>query len=252
MATKVDEASALFFWNQLREARAQALRDAEDFHDLLFTFERLGAYLRGSTGNGLSAYREAILQLVAPNVDGTGTFQSDFEPQQLLELVRIARNDALHQGASARHLTINAIRVALLLEDALMNQVFPQRVRHFMVANPTCAELWQPLGVVRHSMLANSFSYLPIKDEAGNWKLLSDYSVVRFIRGSGQRKRLDMSVGEALKSGLELDSTITVDVDQEVANVLSAPAEPFNGRPFLVLEAGGARLAGILTAFDLL
>ena len=43
MTTKVDEASALFFRNQLREARAQALRDAEDFHDLLFTFERLGA-----------------------------------------------------------------------------------------------------------------------------------------------------------------------------------------------------------------
>ncbi|NVJ09930.1 hypothetical protein HUW63_32490 [Myxococcus sp. AM001] len=249
MAAKVDEASALFFRNQLREARAQALRDAEDFHDLLFTFERLGAYLRGSTGNGMSAYKEAILQLVAPNVGGTGTPQTDFAPQQLLELVRIARNDALHQGASARHLTTNAIRVALLLEDALMAQVIPQRVRHFMVASPTCAELWQPLGVVRHSMLANSFSYLPIKDAGGGWKLLSDYSVVQFIRSGDRRTRLDMSVGEALKQGLPLDLTTTVDVDQEVPDVL---AKPFNGRPFLVLEDGGSRLAGILTAFDLL
>ncbi|HSP80368.1 MAG TPA: hypothetical protein VLQ93_17685 [Myxococcaceae bacterium] len=251
MTTKIDEASALFFRNQLREARAQALRDAEDFHALLFTFERLGAYLRGGTGRGFGAYKEAILQLVAPNVDGTATPQTDFEPQHLLELVRIARNDALHQGASARHLTINAIRIALLLEDALMNQVIPQLVRHFMVANPTCAELWQPLGVVRHSMLANSFSYLPIKDERGNWMLLSDYSVARFIRGPDRTKRLDMSVGEALKLNLELklDKPVAVDVDQEVPKLLE---KPFNGLPFLVLEAGGARLAGILTAFDLL
>ncbi|HYH96502.1 hypothetical protein [Hyalangium sp.] len=248
-AAKVDEASALFFRNQLREARAQALRDAEDFHDLLFTFERLGAYLRGGTGKGLDAYTKAILHLVAPNVDGAGTPQTNLEPQHLLDLVRIARNDALHQGASARHLTTNAIRVALILEDALMAQVIPQRVRHFMVASPTCAELWQPLGVVRHSMLANSFSYLPIKDAEGNWKLLSDYSVVQFIRIGDRRTRLDMSVGEALKQGLTLDPTVTVDVDQEVPDVL---VKPFNGRPFLVLEAEGARLAGILTAFDLL
>lgn len=249
LAPKVDDASALFFRNQLREARALALRDAEDFHDLLFTFERLGAFLRGGTGTGFAAYRDAITELVSPSMDDGGEPATAMDMQDLLEAVRVARNDALHQGASARHLTTNAIRVALLLEDALMAQVSPQRVRHFMVPNPTCGELWQPLGVIRHSMLANSFSYLPVNAGDGRWKLISDYAVAQFIRSGERRKRLDLILGEAVQQGLVLDDAVTVDVDQVVADVL---AKPFSGRPCLVLEAKGTRLAGIITAFDLL
>jgi hypothetical protein len=41
------EDERVFFWNQLREARAGALRNAEDFDGLLFAVERLGSLLTG-------------------------------------------------------------------------------------------------------------------------------------------------------------------------------------------------------------
>lgn len=40
----------------------------------------------------------------------------------LYDLVRNARNDALHQGAYVRHLTRHAVSLSLVLEDALMSQ----------------------------------------------------------------------------------------------------------------------------------
>jgi hypothetical protein len=37
--------TTLYFRDQLREARAIALRDAEAFHEIIFVLERLGSYL---------------------------------------------------------------------------------------------------------------------------------------------------------------------------------------------------------------
>ena len=74
---------------------------------------------------------------------------------------QIRCNDALHQGAFARHLTIHAIDLALILEDALRSFEEP-RVSDYMVRNPLFAELWQPIGFIRQQMLANSFSFLPV------------------------------------------------------------------------------------------
>jgi hypothetical protein len=68
-----------------------------------------------------------------------------------------ARNETLHQGAFARPLTKHAIELAIILEDALSQQV-NQVVMDFMVRNPLCAELWKPIGFIRQQMLANSFS----------------------------------------------------------------------------------------------
>ncbi len=42
---------ALHFRDQLRTARAAALRDAEAFPDIVFVLERLGAYLIGRLGD---------------------------------------------------------------------------------------------------------------------------------------------------------------------------------------------------------
>ena len=78
----------------------------------------------------------------------------------LYDLVREARNDALHVGAFARHLTRHAIELSLVLEDALMAEAVV--ARDFMVEGPICASAWQPLSSIRSTMLANSFSYLPV------------------------------------------------------------------------------------------
>ena len=48
---------------------------------------------------------------------------------RLYDLVQDARNDALHQGAFARHLTIHAIGLALILEDALRSSEEPRCTR---------------------------------------------------------------------------------------------------------------------------
>ena len=50
------------------------------------------------------------------------------------EVVRDARNDALHQGAFARHLTNSVIQLALVLEDALMSNA--STTGEFMVREP--------------------------------------------------------------------------------------------------------------------
>jgi len=65
----------------------------------------------------------------------------------LYESVRAARNDALHQGAFARHLTVHAIQLAIVLEDALMQNL--TTVGDYMVQNPVYAATWQPVGFIR-------------------------------------------------------------------------------------------------------
>ena len=97
----------------------------------------------------------------------------------LLELVRDARNSALHEGSFARHLTIHVVELSLIIEDALMyNSV---AVSDFMVRDPVCAYPWQPLSFIRQKMLLNSFSFLPVcvdyKDEK-DWWVVSDLSLI--------------------------------------------------------------------------
>ncbi len=54
----------IYFRNQLREARAIALRDAEAFHGVLFAIERLGSHLAGKIGD-LGKYECCIEQLAS-------------------------------------------------------------------------------------------------------------------------------------------------------------------------------------------
>lgn len=240
---RLDDSAILFFRGQLREARVRALKDAEHFDDLLFAFERLGSFVTGGAGN-LGRYTRPIAAIAR---DG----EACAELEQLLDVVRQARNDALHQGAAARHLTRNAVQVALILEDALMNGIAPRRVRHVMVPNPTCAELWQQLSLVRHQMLANSYSYLPlkVKDEKERWTLLSDADIVRFLASLDEperRQRLAMTVADAITHGLRVEPAQLLKPDDLAEEV---PGR-FDGRPFVVID--GSQITGILTAFDLL
>src|SRR4029077_17728684 len=111
----LDPQSATFFANDLRSARLAALSDAEAFDEIIHVVERLGYYLtkenlgekeHGSLGN--SKYRVAITNIA----DKSGLSIPSAEHRayltpfaELYEMVRQARNDALHQGAFARHLT---------------------------------------------------------------------------------------------------------------------------------------------------
>jgi len=79
------------------------------------------------------------------------------------------------------HLTTNAVELSIVLEEAIMNGY--DRVGDFMVRNTVCAYLWQPLSFIRQTMLANSFSYLPVPtgdrgSQFGNWLQISDLPVI--------------------------------------------------------------------------
>ena len=154
-----------FFRDQFRQARATALQDAEGFQEIIFVLERFGAYLIGKIKD-LGKYGEAIEReaMSSPLADAIpvqyNTWHSKFST--IYELVRDARNDALHQGAFARHLTNSVIQLALILEDALMSNA--STVGEFMVREPICASFWLPLSFIRQQMLKNSYSYLPLRN----------------------------------------------------------------------------------------
>ena len=96
------------FRDLLRDARAQAIKDSERFEELLFVFEKLGSLLTQRIG-ALGHYQSEIVTLaeestLAENIPSLYR-ESHSSATVLFSLVRNARNDALYQGAFARHLT---------------------------------------------------------------------------------------------------------------------------------------------------
>ncbi|MCC6537299.1 MAG: hypothetical protein IT162_07110 [Bryobacterales bacterium] len=189
---KLDRQSALMFIRELREARLNALGDAEGFAPIVHAIERLGSYLtkeeigdKGAPGS-LEKYRPAIKEHVSAQNASFGNRALATPFQELYELVQIARNDAVHQGAFARHLTGHAVQLALVLEDSL-KPMLDLKVADFMIRDVRCAEMWQPLSFLRQQMLTNSFSYLPVWDGPqagggiGQWRLISDSALARFL-----------------------------------------------------------------------
>jgi len=254
----MDRAVRLYYRDQLREARAAALRDAEGYQEILFALERLGSHLNPK-GFGLRDYEEEIVKLaeqspMAFRIPGDlPGWHSPFRAKYTI--LRDARNSALHQGAVARHLAVIAVEVSLVLEEAIMNS--HQTVGDYMVKNPLCAFLWQPLSFIRQSMLANSYSYLPVPvDVSGEtvWKLISDFELARYLRGGASKterhERLARSLSDAVRraDGVGLIDAQSVGPQENIEAALRASS----GLPVVVTSPRGNDIMGILTPFDLL
>ena len=204
--------------------------------------------------NGPREYKKHIQELVAKSplaAEIPAQWRNCHLPFSILyDVVRMARNDALHQGAFARHLTDHAVQLALVIEDALMSDM--ATVSDYMVREPSCASTWQPISFVRQQMLANSFTYLPILLDCGGrqtWYLLSDTNIVKYLRVD-RKKRLSKTVQEAIDA-----SELQIEVAQCCSpnTLIERISEEFNGRPVLIFSEGQPeRLLGILAAFDLL
>lgn len=243
MSTRqLDQRSRRYFRDLLRDARASALTDGEGFHSLIVAIEQLGAFLFPK-GLGLSAFE--------PHLLGIGKQAATYSEAnaRLFTHVRLARNDAVHSGAFARHLTRHCVELSLLLEEGLL--AGSSTVGDFMVKDVVIAEPWQSVASARQRMLANSFSFLPIQHR-GAWHVLSDHAVARYLRLSDHRKAaLARSIEDACVGyGLKLQSVLVVGPQTSVTECLER-TEPDDMRPLLVCD-DAQRLLGIATPFDLL
>ncbi len=238
------------FRDELRTARATALRDAEGFLDVIVVLERLGLFLHGKL-ESLGAYSGEIASLAGDSPlandlpKGQPFWHSSF--REMYNLVRDARNDAVHQGAYARHLSAHLVKIALILEDALMSEA--HTVAEFMVRDPVCAEEWHPLSFVRQQMLTNSFSYLPARGQDGSWSLISDFEVGRYLVKGDRKSKLAKTLGQARVDGLAICPTKPCAPNTTTGVAL----ELSQGKPLLVVDSTDSnRLLGIVTPFDLL
>ena len=265
----MDREVALYFRNEFREARGVALKDAEGYQQILFVLERFGAYLLGGRANGLSDYKNCILALVKKYHPFQGEPPDDYHTasESLYEMVRLGRNDALHQGAVARNLTSHSVQLSLMLEDALMSasksEQIKDYIKDYMIRRPVCAESWQPVSFVRQMMLENSFSYIPVYmkkkkcAEEGSWHIVADYHIATYLQFSGCRKKLlAKSIEEAIGSNrMAREEAFTACPNETIQTVLERYVlELRQGKPILVVKKRDNcdELLGIATAFDLM
>jgi hypothetical protein len=144
----MDKNAVMTFSAQLREARESALQDCEAFDGIIHVVERLGSFLSKKIGH-LGEYKHEI-EITASGSGLAEDIPSEWREvhlpfSRLYDLVMDARNDALHQGAFARRLTVHAIELSLVLEDALKRSLDRPTAGDYMASNPTYAELWQPI-----------------------------------------------------------------------------------------------------------
>jgi hypothetical protein len=249
----MNRSAVVTFSGQLREARENALRDSEAFDGIVHVVERLGSFLNRKILDlgkykakiGIRASQSALAEAIPDQ------WPDVHIPFSLLyDLVRNARNDALHQGAFARRLTGHAIELSLVLEDALRRSLDRPVVSDYMVRNPTCAELWQPISFIRQLMLASSFSFLPVKS-AAEWCLVSDSEIATYLGTDTADRKLRLAhTLEAAQIPLRPAKLCAVDtpLDQALRMLDGSP------RPILVCRQEGEQqsLVGIITPFDLL
>jgi CBS domain-containing protein len=257
MSNLVTPQQGRYWRNLFLEARDAAFRDAEGFQNILFALEKLGQFLLEETAN-LGEYKPIISALASDSclADEIPAICRQWHTpfQELYDLVKDARNDAMHQGSRARHLTEHAMSLSLVLEDALMANAY--KVSDFMVSDPVVALPWQPVSHAREKLLTHGFSFLPIwiaEQPGPGWFLISDYAVTKYLRVSDKRvrrQRLATRIEKAISpKEIELIPCLTRDPEWPAEEMVSK----FDGKPVLVVdESRPENLLGIVTAFDLM
>jgi hypothetical protein len=245
--------------DRFRAARYAALADAEGFSEICFALEAIGLRLLGEKG-ALEQYKARIgsLARLSPALNGlVDDFPYLFKTfDALYRTVQMARNDAMHTGAYARHATQAAIELCIGLEEALMADV-ERTVGAMMVRSPITIERWQPLAHARQVMLTHSFSFLPVRFDDG-WHLISELGLAQFLNVSGEckRVRLGQSIEDARTAGMALvrhaDDKL-LRASMSIKNVLDDSSVPDGPTLWLVVdETRPDHLAGVLSPFELM
>ena len=114
--------------------------------------------------------------------------------------------------------------------------------------------------IIRKEMLTNSFTHIPYFDDKGEWFVVSDADIARYIRCSGEyeKKRLSHKLEcLAKEKGLCAPKPQVVCPDDLVRKVVcsdkSGDKAPISHLPILVRHPEyNEHLLGILTASDLM
>jgi hypothetical protein len=244
----------LYFRNEFRKSRYQALQNAEDFAPLLFVLESFGGYLAklcDSDDWGLYSLKKYLKAFISdspylheiPQKYPVHHCEFDF----LYKFVRHTRNDYAHKGVYARQKTRFILELCLIFESKL-NQL-DMKASNYAVSGVTIAELWQPVSLIKKEMLINSYSYLPIYVD-DKWMLISDYNLAVYLRKSKKRKESE-TLEQALNNEtdkLKLESVEQLKPYEDISDI-----ELKDTKPILVVdEANTEKLHGLFTAFDLL
>ena len=247
----MEKQEALYWRDALRSARDNALGNSEGFLPIVQCVERMGNRLAGKPTVRLSKALDKIGKKVIGSRGGRAhPLLPGFET--LKTLICQARNDAVHVGATARALTSNAVRLSLMIEDGVMKR-HETNIADCTTRHPVCAEEWQPVELVRQTMMERQFAYLPIRI-CGKWQVLTAVDVARFLSVEEKKRlaRLCLSVRDALRDTPGLvprRAHVTVAEENATCALRKASDEPI----LVVKRVGGEdRLLGIVTAFDLL
>lgn len=260
----------LHFRDRLRKARYAALADAEGFGEICFAIEALGIRVRGLR-QAMGKYKRWIFPYwqQRPSLDQLAhSFPALFGRfEALYDAVQNARNDAMHTGAYARHITAAAIELCIGLEDALMSTPPRSRVADFMVKSPIVVESWQPIAHARQLMLTHSFSYLPTYIE-NQWQLISEMAIARFLRSvEDPSLLLAMQIIDACKTQDDEGNTVhlvhrphalaltlprIVEAGDAVAPLLVADTVADTPSLWLVKSQDPTQLSGVLSPFELM
>lgn len=226
------------------------LADAEAYARPLHVLERLGRFLDPGAQNLGRAH--VPLSEVASSSPLARTVPTQWPAyhrafQSLLWTVREYRNDAMHVGARARHLTRHVVEVCLVLEDALSEGL--SEVADFMVSSIVFVNRWQPVSYLRQQMLENSFTYIPVAPEGEEpWLLIADHQLAQFLSDRSDRKqRLATTVEDALAS-----EELGWSEARKILATASIPEAVRQMRAEPLLVESDKKVVGIVTAFDLL
>ena len=192
---EISREKAIYFRNKLRAARDAALRDSEGYQQVLFAVEQLGQQYWGTdnkgklTKNTLSKLKSDFASFVGSFHPFAGKPDWDSRFCERYDTVKKGRDDAMHVGAVARILTDCCVKLAITLEDALMGNIAEPRIRDYMVSNPVRTYGWQRIALIRQTMLASSFSYLPFCKEDGQWYMVSADAICQYLLSANNDDR---------------------------------------------------------------
>ena len=246
-------ATAIHFRGELRRARERALSDGEGYQPILFAVERLGRQLwpnRNTLGKFTCCFRD-LVETHHP-LAGRGADHHELPFARRYDIVRQARNDAMHIGAEARNLTSHCVVLSTVLEDTLMAIACTRKIADYMTRGPVCAHEWQRIALIRQTMLEYSYSCLPCR-RGREWYIVSDHDLCKFLQRGGpdsKTARLRMKLCEAIaEGGIKLHKAKDVPPNACVDEVLKVMKR---GEPILVKHQQGDELLGIANAFDLM